>query len=325
MKRQPLPLRGDEGAFPPIPLPSRLHHAGTARNLFGTEEGVAIASWSIASPIEVTKKTDVLVVIAHPDDEIFVSGTLCLFAERGLNIALVCVTDGEGGSHELLHPAVQLGEIRRRELMLSASMLGVSQVLFLGQPDTADPTREGNGCWDQANVIGTLVRLVRQIDPALILTHGPRGGYGHLAHRLTHRCITAAASEASFAGSIFSFCGQVRNAFFSWHFDEPSDVLVDASGFLRRRAASLSYHQSQVDYFLQPHFPRTMRKRLSALAGFALAPTEFGRKRVPIGTATRFFRKFPVEGLVLQKPPDAARPHFFREHFLNDDRVQVDR
>ena len=60
----------------------------------------------------------VLVVIAHPDDEIFVSGTICLLTETGHRVTLVCVTDGEGGSSELVHPEAQtpLSKIRRHEL-----------------------------------------------------------------------------------------------------------------------------------------------------------------------------------------------------------------
>src|SRR6266481_3370873 len=45
---------------------------------------------------------DILVVIAHPDDEVFVSGTICLCAEKGFRIVLVSATDGEGGSRDLL-------------------------------------------------------------------------------------------------------------------------------------------------------------------------------------------------------------------------------
>ena len=41
---------------------------------------------------------DILVVIAHPDDEVFASGTICLCAERGFRISIACATDGEGGS-----------------------------------------------------------------------------------------------------------------------------------------------------------------------------------------------------------------------------------
>jgi LmbE family N-acetylglucosaminyl deacetylase len=271
-------------------------------------------------------KSDILVVIAHPDDEVFASGTICLCAEKGFRIAFVCATDGEGGSDDLLFSMsdLRLGEIRRQELMLSARVLGASEVCFLGQPDIALPDAEGEGSWDQPSLISTLGDVIQQHSPQLILTHGPQGGYGHPAHRLLYRCVTAAAQAVSFAGSIFSFCGKVEGAFFSWHFDQPSDVLVDARTFLPRRAASLSYHQTQVAYFVQPHFPRSVRKLASALFGFAFSFTVAGRKRLPIVTPTRFFRKFPTEGLVLQKAADAGRPHFFREHYLNDNRVQID-
>jgi LmbE family N-acetylglucosaminyl deacetylase len=270
---------------------------------------------------------DVLIITAHPDDEVFVSGTICLCAEKGFRITLVCATDGEGGSRELPFGKsnLRLGEIRRRELTLSAWVLGASEVCFLNQADMANPDAGGEGSWDQPSLISTLGRIIRQYDPKLILTHGPLGGYGHPAHRLVHSCVVTAAREISFTGSIFSFCGQVDGAFFSWHFDQPSDVLIDARAFLRRRAASLSYHQTQLAYFVQPHFPRTVRKLASALFGFTFAFTVAGRKRVPIVTPARFFRKFPIEGLVLQKAPNAGRPHFFMEHYLNDHRVQTDR
>jgi LmbE family N-acetylglucosaminyl deacetylase len=273
-------------------------------------------------PPEGIQPADVLLVTAHPDDEVFASGTACLCAERGFRVALVCATDGEGGSGDLLFGPSRLGEIRRRELELSARALGASEVSFLALADVADPER---GAWDQPGLIGALDGLIRQSAPTLILTHGPAGGYGHPSHRLLHRCVMAAAERAAFCGSIFSFCGQVDGAFFSWHFDQPSDVLIDARGFLERRAASLGYHQSQHSYFLQPRFPRTPRKVASALFGFAFAFTAAGRKRVPIGTPARFFRKFPTEGLALQRAPAAGRPHFFREHFQDDHRVRIGR
>ena len=273
------------------------------------------------------EESDVLVVIAHPDDEVFVSGTLCLFAENGFKTTLICATDGEGGSRDLLYSesTLQLGEIRRRELTLSSWMLRVGELWFLGQPDTLTPDAEDASGWDQSTFVSSLGHFIRQCNPKLILTHGPRGGYGHPAHRLVHRCVMTAAQNVSFVGSIFSFCGQVGQAFFSWHFDQPSDVLIDARAFLRRRAASLSYHQTQLNYFVQPHFPRSLRKLASALFGYTFAFCEAGRKRVPIATTTRFFNRVPVEGLVLQKSPEGGKPHFFLENFANAREVQIDR
>src|SRR5580692_2145507 len=101
------------------------------------------------------EKSDILVVIAHPDDEVFASGTICLCAEKGFRIAVVCATDGEGGSRDLLIATsdLALGEVRRQELMLSAWALGASEVRFLGQADSAIPDAEGEGSWDQRSLI----------------------------------------------------------------------------------------------------------------------------------------------------------------------------
>jgi LmbE family N-acetylglucosaminyl deacetylase len=270
-----------------------------------------------------SKHANILVVIAHPDDEVLVSGTICLCVEKGCSITLVCVTDGESGDDEGLpvNSRLTLGEIRQQELELSASALGVSEVLFLHRPDVADP--ESEGAWNQSDLIDALGEIIRERTPALILTHGPRGGYGSAAHQLVYRCVMAAAGRISYAGSVFSFCGQVSGAFYSWHFDQPSHVLIDVRGFLNRRAASLSCHQSQIGFFLRPYFPRTPRKLASAMLGYAFVLFESGRRRVPIVTSSRFFSRYPTEGLAHHRLPGEARPHFFQERFHDDPRVRV--
>lgn len=267
-------------------------------------------------------RSDVLVVIAHPDDEIFVSGTVCLCAEKRFSIALACVTDGESGETELLPSnfGVRLAEIRRRQLELSARVLGISKVIFLEQADVADPEVAGARSWDKGKVAGSIAQLIEQLQPRLILTHGPLGGYGHAAHR-----VMKAVQQTAFSGSVFSFCGQVKHAFFSWHFDQPSDVVINVRAFRRQRSASLSYHQSEINFFLQPLFPRSSRNYLSALFGYLFSFTAAGRKRVPIATPSRFFARFPLEGLALQKSPDPPHPHFFIEHYRNDPRVTISR
>ena len=45
-----------------------------------------------------TKKKTLLAVLAHPDDKSFgTGGTLALYAQRGVNVFLVCATRGEAG------------------------------------------------------------------------------------------------------------------------------------------------------------------------------------------------------------------------------------
>lgn len=266
-------------------------------------------------------RCDVIVVVAHPDDELLVSGTICLLADSGFRVALICATDGGGGSRRILPEKRngELGRLRIQELHLSANILGVSEVILLGQED---PQTIRTPNWDRDAVVARVGAEITKHRPSLIITHGPKGGYGHPAHCLLNELVVQAAAKESFQGSCFSFCGATPGSFFSWHLDDPSTVIVDATQFLAQRSAALGYHQSQNDIFIQPHIPRSLRKFCSAAFGYVLIPFEVGRKRIPIGTPERFFSKYPREGLVLLTAPPSGGPHFFLKYYDNDPRVQ---
>lgn len=266
---------------------------------------------------------DILVVIAHPDDEVFTSGVICLCVDKGLSVKIVSITDGEGGDRRRIEdPSPQrLAEVRRKELDASARALGVSGVVRLHQADIADP--EGPGGWDIGAVNGHLAALIGDEQPSVILTHGPLGGYGNQAHKVVHRCTMTVVEKTGFDGAVYSFCGQTPKAFFSWHLDQPSDIIFDVRDVFIRRCDSLTQHYSQKDFFLQPYFPETLRKHLSAFTGYTLSTLSFGRKRIPIASAERFFERFPTEGLVRQRPAALGPSDRLVELFLNDDRVQL--
>ena len=201
-------------------------------------------------------ESDVLAIIAHPDDEIYVSGTLCLLAEKDLRIALICVTDGENGGSTELFPHIKsklpLGAIRRRELALSAWALGVRDVECLGQEDIRPEQWVKGKAWDKGSLIGALRKIIEQTNPKLILTHGPRGGYGHPAHQEVSRCVMAAARDISFAGSVFSFAGQVKHGFFSWRFDQPSNVLSMRAVFCADVLPACAIIKLSLNFFSDP-------------------------------------------------------------------------
>ena len=58
---------------------------------------------------------NVLVVVAHPDDEVFCSGLLIQLIERNATVKILCLTKGEGGPTGDT-PRNQLGEKRERKL-----------------------------------------------------------------------------------------------------------------------------------------------------------------------------------------------------------------
>jgi N-acetyl-1-D-myo-inositol-2-amino-2-deoxy-alpha-D-glucopyranoside deacetylase len=93
------------------------------------------------------KKSTLLAVLAHPDDESFgMGGTLALYAARGVEVHLVCATRGEVGevSPELMKGFSSIAERREAELRCAAGVLGLAGVHFLDYRDSGMPGSEDN-------------------------------------------------------------------------------------------------------------------------------------------------------------------------------------
>jgi LmbE family N-acetylglucosaminyl deacetylase len=130
-----------------------------------------------------------MAIFAHPDDESLGNGgTLARYSEQGVRSYLVCATRGEAG--EISDPALatpdNLGQVREQELRMACSILGISDLRFL---DYVDGTLGGI---DQAEGIGKMVRIIRELRPQVIFTFGPDGVYGHPDHVAVSQMATAA-------------------------------------------------------------------------------------------------------------------------------------
>lgn len=135
-----------------------------------------------------------LAIFAHPDDEAFgLAGTFRRVTAAGHPAALVCATRGEAG--EIADPhlatAEMLGQVRERELRAACAAVGVHDVVILGERD---------GHLAEADAEGVIKRLVRQIRtrrPAVVVTFGANGMYGHVDHIAIHELTLAAVAAAA--------------------------------------------------------------------------------------------------------------------------------
>src|SRR4051795_8401042 len=76
----------------------------------------------------------VLVVVAHPDDvEYGTSSAVAAWTSRGVDVAYLLLTRGEAGMDG--SPPERTAELRMREQVAGSTVVGVSQVDFLGHPD----------------------------------------------------------------------------------------------------------------------------------------------------------------------------------------------
>ncbi|HLF25634.1 MAG TPA: PIG-L family deacetylase [Anaerolineae bacterium] len=152
-----------------------------------------------------------LVVFPHPDDETFgPGGTIARYAREGVAVHYACATRGEVGSvtPKLLEPFEhlpedqRLGALREGELRCAAEKLGLTGLHLLGYrdsgmpgaPENRDPRAFVNA--DPDGVTGQVVQLIRSIQPQVIITFDPFGGYGHPDHIFAHRCAMEAFRAA---------------------------------------------------------------------------------------------------------------------------------
>ncbi|MBE0681488.1 MAG: PIG-L family deacetylase [Anaerolineales bacterium] len=150
-----------------------------------------------------TKK--ILAVLAHPDDESFgLGGTLALYARRGYETYYICATRGEAGSadEEFLKNYKDTAEMRTDELNRAAQVLGLKEVIFLGYRDSGMPGMKANQHPDaQINhpieeVAGKIVKHIRAIQPDIVITFDPIGGYRHPDHIHVHKATVLAFANA---------------------------------------------------------------------------------------------------------------------------------
>jgi len=147
-----------------------------------------------------TKKV-LLSVLAHPDDESFgMGGTLALYAEKGVEVHLICATRGEAGEvgPEYLQDHRSIGELREAELRCAAGHLGLAGVHFLGYRDsgmTGSADNDHPEALIQApieKVASEIAAYIRQIQPQVVLTFDPIGGYRHPDHIAVHQATVEA-------------------------------------------------------------------------------------------------------------------------------------
>ncbi len=120
-------------------------------------------------------KADILVVVAHPDDEAAATPYLARVIEEGKRVAVVFGTQGGSGANEAgREQAGALAAVREIEARRACATLGISNVWFLGGKDTASQNvLQSLANWGHGAALERMVRLVRLTRPEVMLTFQP--------------------------------------------------------------------------------------------------------------------------------------------------------
>ncbi len=134
------------------------------------------ADTSISPPPDARFKVDLLVVVAHPDDETEIGAYLArAIFDENKRVAVVFGTRGNsGGNAEGQEQAGALGAIREIEARKALAHFGVMDVWFLNGLDTpGQDVLDSLQTWNHGDSLGRLVRLVRLTRPSVIATWLP--------------------------------------------------------------------------------------------------------------------------------------------------------
>lgn len=203
----------------------------------------------------------ILGVWAHPDDETFLSAGLMADAvDRGSRVVCITATRGEGGSmDEERWPPDTMGAVRERELMRSLARIGVSEHHWLDYPDIdMDTALPDEGA-------ARVREIMAEVQPDTVLTFGPDGMTGHLAHMSVGAWATQAFDDLAPSGArlhyatmtpayvqefraIFEPLGIFRPG--TPPVTLPEDLSIDLAldeGALDRKFDAIREHESQIE------------------------------------------------------------------------------
>jgi len=220
------------------------------------------------------RRASLLIVLAHPDDEIFHAGVLAHLSDRGARVTLVCATDGEAGKpHSSVGPVDDLGALRVEELRRSCARLGIEEPVLLRFHDSARKERQRHddphalANVDMLDVEAALRGIIADMRPHVVLTFEPHGSYYHPDHVAIHRATTAAFFASGVMGpeapERLFYTAMLREVFLGFAdasrgrgiidgldpdlFSTTPEMLAvtfDARPYLERKLSALTAHQS---------------------------------------------------------------------------------
>lgn len=192
----------------------------------------------------------ILIVVAHPDDLDFgCAGSTATWTDEDHEVIYCLVTDGQAGGFDESVSRDEMARIRRKEQTAAASVVGVTELHFLGFPDGRV---EAN-----LDLRKAISRTIRQTTPDRVVTQSPQRDLNriypshpdHLAVGEATLCAVYPDARNPFAfPELLSDEGLKPHAVPEiWIMGGPqADTHVDITATIDRKIEALLCHESQM-------------------------------------------------------------------------------
>lgn len=195
-----------------------------------------------AVPVPKLEKLDrFLFVGPHPDDvEVGCGGTVAKLSALGKQMTFLVATDGCVGSLDASVSSEKIVEIRRREALESAKLLGVSDVRFL-------PYRDGND-YDKEAMLKDVVDVILQTRPQVVFCPDYTvPSECHPDHLSVGKVVTKAVFVASWQKLTerIGLQGAVQGVNLAYYFTHKPNCFVSVRKTHKLHLQAIACHKSQ--------------------------------------------------------------------------------
>ncbi|MBI4442275.1 MAG: PIG-L family deacetylase [Acidobacteria bacterium] len=214
----------------------------------------------------------ILVIAAHPDDEVLgCGGTMARLAGDGSDIHIAILAEGVTSRYNQRELADRtLIDKLQRQARKAAQLIGAKEVILKDLPDNRLDTVP------LLDVVKIVEDLVADIGPEAIYTH--HGGDLNIDHALIHRAVLTATRpvRGQAVREIYAFEVASSTEWAFQRFAPPflPNVFVDISATLSTKIEAMSCYESETRDFPHPRSPEAINaaaRRWGSVVGCAAA------------------------------------------------------
>jgi len=200
----------------------------------------------------------ILVIAAHPDDEVLGCGGTIARHDR-LGDAVYCLILGEGATARDKYNGKRESDSAVRQLKIqsekAAQILGIKDVSFHSLPDNRFDTVP------LLDIVKTVEKIIDKLKPETIYTH--HGADLNIDHQITQRAVLTAARplQSCPVKEIYAF--EVPSST-EWSFEQSErafhpNVFVDIMETLETKVQAMQLYESEARPFPHPRSPDAIR------------------------------------------------------------------
>jgi LmbE family N-acetylglucosaminyl deacetylase len=215
-----------------------------------------------------------LVVVAHPDDETFGTGSVIAnAAAQGVDVTVCCATRGEAGEDTsgTTRSPEELAVVREAELRGAAEILGAREVILLDFADsgfTGDMPVRGLAAVPIEEVVAPVVEVIERVVPDVVVSFDPISVNDHRDHMRIGDATTRAFAHAARPEARLYYWTLARSMMERWQAelktlglleaysdmelglpDDQVTTIIDVAHVSETRRKAIAHHKTQASPF----------------------------------------------------------------------------